>query len=104
MNVKKGGKMTIDKLALITKKGFDRVDENIDKLALVTKAGFDRVDEKLDKHDKTFHLMLKELKAMSEDRKYFRENISSLNSDGLSYNRKIENLTIRVEKLESNPK
>lgn len=46
-------------------------------------------------------LILKEIKAIHEENKYFRENISSLNSDGLSYNRKIDNLTARVEKLES---
>ncbi|HEY4494050.1 MAG TPA: hypothetical protein VJB95_01295 [Candidatus Paceibacterota bacterium] len=49
-------------------------------------------------------LILKEIKNIHEDNKYFKENISSLNSDGLSYNRKIANLTTRVEKFESNSK
>ncbi len=46
-------------------------------------------------------LILKEITAIHEDGKKFRENISSLNSDGLSCDRRINNLTIRVEKLES---
>lgn len=45
-------------------------------------------------------IMIKEIKTIHEDNKYFRQNISSLNSDGLSYDRKIEDLTVRVEKLE----
>ncbi|MEK9181635.1 MAG: hypothetical protein AAB786_01305 [Patescibacteria group bacterium] len=86
-------KMNIDKLAIMVAKGFENTTYEIKS-----------VNEKLDRHDKVFHLIMKELKAMNDDRKYFKENISSLNSDGLSYNRKIENLTMRVEKLESNTK
>jgi septal ring factor EnvC (AmiA/AmiB activator) len=73
----------------------------INDLAIITKDGFDRMDKKFNQHDKIFEVMIKELKTIHEDNKYFRENISSLNSDGLSYNRKIDNLTARVEKLES---
>ena len=82
-------KMTIDKLAIMVAKGFENTSDDIKK-----------VNEKLDKHDKIFQSMIKELRAMHEDHKYFRGTISNLNSDGLSYNRKIENLTVRVEKLE----
>ncbi|MDO8659346.1 MAG: hypothetical protein Q7K54_01975 [Candidatus Parcubacteria bacterium] len=88
-------KVTINDLAIMVAKGFE---------STATKDDIKNIDEKLDKHDKIFHSIMRELKAMHEDRKYFRGTISSLNSDGLSYNRKIENLTIRVEKLESNPK
>lgn len=45
-------------------------------------------------------MILKEIRNIHEDNKYFREGISSLNSDGLSYNKKIQNLTTRVERLE----
>ncbi len=84
-------KITINKLAIMVAKGFE---------STATKDDIKNINEKLDKHDKIFHSMMKELRAMHEDRKYFRGTMSSLNSDGLSYNRKIENLTIRVEKLE----
>ena len=46
-------------------------------------------------------LILKEIRSIHEDNKNFRESISSLNIDGLSYHRKIENLTLRIEKVES---
>ena len=44
--------------------------------------------------------MLKEIKTIHEDNKYFRQSISSLDMNDLSYDRKLENLTVRVEKLE----
>ena len=78
--------MTIDSLAIMTKDGFDGVYENM-------KDGFDR-------HGKVLEGILKEIKAIHEDNKYFRQSISSLNIDGSSYDRKIEDLTMRVEKLE----
>ena len=46
-------------------------------------------------------LILKEISAIHKDNKHFRETVASLNMDGISYNRRIENLTIRVEKLET---
>ncbi len=49
-------------------------------------------------------LILKEIKTIHEDNKYFKENISSLNSDGLFYGRKIDDLIVRTEKLESKSK
>ena len=76
----------------------------VDKLAIMTKNGFDRIDKKLNQHDKIFDLMIKELKTIHEDNKYFRQNISNLNIDGSSYNRRIENLTVRVEHLETKRK
>ena len=45
-------------------------------------------------------MILKEIKTIHEDNKYFRQSISSLNMNDLSYDRKIEDLTARVEKLE----
>ena len=44
--------------------------------------------------------MLKEISAIHEDNKRFRETVASLNMDGISYDRRIENLTVRVEKIE----
>lgn len=45
-------------------------------------------------------IILKEIRTIHEDNKYFRASISNLNADGLSYDRKIEDLDVRVEKLE----
>ena len=53
------------------------------------------------KHAEIMAVMLKEITAIHEDTKHFKESISGLSSDGVFYNRRIENLTVRVEKLES---
>ena len=45
-------------------------------------------------------IILKEIKTIHEDNKYFRESISSLHKDGFSYDKRIDNLDTRVEKLE----
>lgn len=62
---------------------------------------FARVEESLKNQNLVTEMILKEIKAIHEGNKYFRDSISNLNTDGLSYDRKIENLTARVEKLES---
>ena len=54
-----------------------------------------------ERHEKVMDHILKELQQMHEENKYFRQSISGLNSDGLSYDRKIDNLTVRVEKFET---
>lgn len=102
-------KITIDTLAVLMKDGFDGVgkkfnytEDLIDKLAVSTSKGFESIDKKLDQHDKIFELMIKDLKTIHEDNKYFRQTVSILNSNDLFYDRKIEDLTTRVEKLELN--
>ncbi len=49
-------------------------------------------------------IMLKEITAIHEDTKFYRENISTLYTDHLAYDRKIDNINVRVEKLESKTK
>lgn len=46
-------------------------------------------------------LILKEIRTIHEDNKYFRESISNLYGGVAKHDRKINNLDIRVGKLES---
>ncbi|OGI77376.1 hypothetical protein A3B85_00860 [Candidatus Nomurabacteria bacterium RIFCSPHIGHO2_02_FULL_37_13] len=46
-------------------------------------------------------LILEEIRTIHEDNKYFRESISNLYGDVSRHDRKIGNLDIRVEKIES---
>ncbi len=62
---------------------------------------FARVNNALELHGKVLEEILKKIRNIHEDNKYFRESISSLYSDGSSYDRRIEDLTLRVERLES---
>lgn len=64
----------------------------------VTERAFEKA---MTNHAEIMTSMLKEIHAIHEDNKHFRESISGLNTDGVFYNRRIENLTVRVEKLES---
>ncbi len=72
----------------------------VDKLAIMMNNSFEALRKDVSGNSKVSALILKEIVAIHEDNKKFGENILSLNSDGISYNRKIENLTVRVEKLE----
>jgi len=62
---------------------------------------FARVEESLKNQNLITEMILKEIRQIHEDNKYFRSSISNLNIDGLSYDRKIEDLKNRVERLET---
>ena len=83
-------KITIDKLAIMMADGFETLSKDINS-----------VKKDVSNVKKASDLMLKEISAIHEDNKHFRETVASLTMDGISYNRRIENLTIRVEKLET---
>jgi hypothetical protein len=88
-------KKTIKKIAekYVTEKTFENSMANIAK-------SFARVDEALELHGKILQDILKELKNMHEENKYFRQSITDLYKNGSFCDRKISNLDIRVEKLE----
>lgn len=114
--------LTIKDLSLSMNKGFKGVNNKIDnavdlidKLAVSTLKNFERIETKMaTKEDikdmatkgdlkiqqDVLQIMLKEIKAVHEDSKSFRDNISTLYTDHIAYDRKIDNLTVRVEKFE----
>ena len=73
---------------------FDKFEDRFESSARATAKSF------LDQAE-VLAIILKEIRINNQDNKNFRQSISSLNSDGVYYNRKIENLTTRVEKLET---
>ncbi|OGI68570.1 hypothetical protein A2738_01675 [Candidatus Nomurabacteria bacterium RIFCSPHIGHO2_01_FULL_42_15] len=102
-------KMTIDKLAIMMNNGFESIESRMatkdDIKGLKNeiegvKKNVNDIRKDVSSNTKVSNLMLKEISAIHEDNKRFRETVASLNMDGVSYNRRIENLTIRVEKLE----
>ena len=76
---------------------FDKFEARFESSARATAKSFADTTEII---NKTTEIILKEIRTIHEDNKYFIQSISSLNTDGLSFDRKIENLTMRVEKLE----
>ena len=89
-------KMTIDKLAVMMAKGFNSVDKRFEEV----QKDINDIKKDVSSNTKVSNLILKEISAIHEDNKRFRETVTILNTDGISYDRRIENLTIRVEKLE----
>ncbi|HEY4513038.1 MAG TPA: hypothetical protein VJH06_00800 [Candidatus Paceibacterota bacterium] len=49
-------------------------------------------------------LILKEIITIHEDNKYFRQSISTLSTENVSRDRKIQGFDVRIEKLESKSK
>ena len=84
--------MTIDKLVIIMNNSFERLENK-----MATKADLKTQKTQGD----VLQVVLKEIKAVHEDSKSFRDNISTLYTDHVAYDRKIDNLTVRVEKLET---
>ena len=90
--------MTIDKLAVMVANGFESIESR-----MATKEDLKTQQETLKTHGDVLQIMLKEIKAVHEDSKSFIENIATLYTDHVGYDRRIENLTVRVEKLELKP-
>ena len=88
-------KMTIDKLAIMVAKGFDSIETR-----MATKTDLAAQQKTLKIHGDVLEIMLKEITAIHKDTKSFRDNISTLYTDHVGYDRKLSNLTVRVEKLE----
>lgn len=86
--MKKETKKTTEKY--VTEKTFEKSMGNIAK-------SFARQDD-------ISEMILKEIKQIHEDNKYFKNSILDLNINGASCDRKIENLKVRVERLEMRDK
>ena len=97
--MKKSVKKTTEKY--LTENKFQKFEKTFEGSMRSIAGSFARVDASTEEHQKVMQLMLKEIIAIRDDNKYFRENILSLNTDGSSYDRRIDNLNMRVEKLES---
>lgn len=95
MDKKKSGKMTIDKLAIMMNDNFGRLENK-----MATKEDLNIQQATLKTHHSVLQVMLKEITAIHEDTKSFRDNIATLYTDHVGYDRKISNLGARVEKLE----
>ncbi len=92
---KKEKKITNMELLESINRSFSRVEEK-----MATKTDLDTQQKTIKTQGDVLQIMLKEINAIHADTKSFRENISTLYTDHVAYDRKIDNLTVRVEKLE----
>lgn len=71
----------------------------------VTEKTFERhmqaIAKSFDRHEKVLEKILERLELMNEDNKYFRQSVGTLYSDTSSHDRKIDRLTMRVDRLEA---
>ena len=88
-------------LKYVTETTFEKHMRNVAK-------SFALVNEELASHgkalgtiNKVLETILKEMKALHEDNKQIRNTLSGFVGDVTSHDKKIENLTVRVEHLET---
>lgn len=62
---------------------------------------FSKIEEKLGKHDEAFTLILKQMQIFTEEAREHRQTMSSLMHSDISQERQVEDLKIRVERLET---
>ena len=96
--MKKSAKKITEKY--LTEKKFQTFEKSFESSMRSIAASFTRVDASMNALSKVMEMTLQEMKAIREDNKYFKDSILSLNTDGFSYDRRIEHLNVRVEKLE----
>jgi len=77
----------------VTEKTFEKSMEAIAK-------SFARVEESLEKHERVLDMILKELKNLRDDHREIQHTLSNLEISFSKYDRKLEDLTLRVERLE----
>ncbi len=61
---------------------------------------FSRMDDRFDRHDKAFTLILKQMQTFTEEAREHRQTMSSLMRSDVFQERAVEDLKVRVERLE----
>ena len=71
-------------------KSFSKMDER-----------FDKIDQRLIRHDKAFELIFKQMQIYAEEAREHRQIMASLIHTDIKQERDVEDLKIRVERLEA---
>ena len=89
--------VTFEKSMVGIARSFAKVDEQFDKVD----ERFNKVEERLDKHDKLFEVIIGELQVIRQTTEDTQKIMSSYARDVAIHDLKIDDLTERVEMLES---
>lgn len=96
--MRKAVKKTTEKYLIGNKFGvFEKTFEK--HMANIAKS-FSRIDERLVRHDKAFELLFKQMQTYTEEAREHRQTMSSLIHTDVKQERYLEDLKIRVERLE----
>lgn len=103
--MKKVVKKTVEKY--LTENRFGVFEKNFEKhMANIAKSfsnideRFSKIDERFVRHDKAFELLFKQMQTYTEEAREHRQTMSSLIHTDVKQEREVEDLKIRVERLE----
>jgi chromosome segregation ATPase len=82
-------------MALIAR-SFSKIDERFDKID----ERFSKIDERFDRQEGAFTSILKQMQIYAEEAREHRQTMSSLVHTDVKQEREVEDLKIRVERLE----
>ena len=88
----------------IFEKNFEKHMTNIAKSFSVIDERFDKIEERLARHDKAFEMILKQMQVYTDEAREHRQMMSSLIHTDVKQERELEDLKIRVERLEMQSK
>lgn len=77
----------------VTVSAFEKATASIAK-------SFSRMDERFDRHDKAFSLLFKQMQKFTEEAREHRQAMSMLMRTDISQEKAVEELKIRVDRLE----
>lgn len=84
--------------------GVDKRFKDIDERFRSIDERFNGIDERLDRHEKVFETILHGIRNLHEDNKYMRSTLTGFVRDTSVHGQRIDDLTIRVERLEQKVK
>ena len=90
------------KKKMTTKKSPKYVTESVfEKHMRSIAQSFSHVNERLNSHDDMFEIIISEIKGIRHEHREFQQNFRIFNANDIKFERDIDNLKNRVEKLEA---
>lgn len=96
--MKKEFKKTTEKYVTSTK--FQAFEKNFEKHMTNIAKSFSRIDERFTRHDKAFELIFKQMQVYTDEAREHRQTMSSLIHTDVKQERAVEDLRVRIERLE----
>ena len=91
--------LTENKFGMFEKK-FQVFESTFEKHMTNIAKSFSKIDERFTQHDKAFELILKQMQSFTNEAREHRQTMSSLINTDVKQERTVEDLRIRIERLE----
>lgn len=96
--------VAIDQPKYLTEKKFGSFENKFETYMGSIARSFNKIDERFAKQDRAFDAMLKLMQVYTEEAREHREAMSSLMHTDIKQERTVEDLRIRIERLEAKVK